>query len=163
MTETTSLQLYENKEVSLADKIALKNAISTELEQVDIPVTNYFVSAIEGTCQGGVYAREVFIPKGSCVAGKVHKYEQLNIMSQGEMWLASDTKVIRVKAPFTVISPPGTFRIAYALEDTVWTTIHGTNEKDLAVIEQQFVIYPDDNLLEQLSQQLSQQLIEEKV
>ena len=34
---------------------------------------------------------------------------------------------------------PGTKRIAYAHEDTVWATVHGTHERDLDKIEAHFI------------------------
>lgn len=87
----------------------------------------------------GVYARELFIPKGATVVGKTHKYAQLNIMSAGELSVLTEDGVKRVKAPFIIVSPAGTKRVAYAHEDTVWVTIHGTDETDVDKIEAHFV------------------------
>lgn len=87
----------------------------------------------------GVYARELHIPAGVILTGKIYKHALLNILSQGEMSVLVDDQVVLVKAPFTVISPPGTKRIARAHTDCVWTTIHGTNETDLDKIEEQFI------------------------
>lgn len=118
-------------ELSMRDKV---NAIEVEMlkqEQLELPVTHYFSQ--------GVYARELFIPKGTTLTGKIHKYSQLNIMSKGDMSVLTEDGIVRVQAPFTIISPPGTKRIAYAHEDTVWTTIHGTEETDVHKIEDQFI------------------------
>ncbi len=102
-----------------------------ELPQLELPVRHYFSQ--------GVYARELFIPKGTLLTGQIHKFEQLNIMSKGEMSVLVDGVIKRVRAPFTVVSPPGTKRIAYAHEDTVWTTVHGTELRDLGEIESHFI------------------------
>lgn len=102
-----------------------------EMPQIDIPVRHLF--------SPGVYAREISIPKGAVVTGHIHKYAQLNILSKGVMLLVSDHETHRVEAPFTVVSPPGTKRAAWALEDCVWTTIHGTDETDLEKIEAHFI------------------------
>lgn len=104
-----------------------------ELDPVDLPVKNHFSK--------GVYAREMFIPKGTVLTGHIHKYENLNIMSQGELSIFTENGVIRVKAPYTVVSPPGTKRLAYAHEDTIWTTIHGTEDTDVDKIEAQFIAH----------------------
>jgi hypothetical protein len=87
----------------------------------------------------GVYARELHIPKGTVLTGKIHKYTNLNIMSKGELSVLTENGIERVKAPFTIVSPPGTKRVAYAHEDTIWTTIHGTEETDVDKIEAEFV------------------------
>ena len=109
----------------------LESVMKRDLELVDLPVKHYFSQ--------GVYARELFIPKGIVLTGKIHKYSQLNIMSQGEMSVLTEDGIKRVKAPFTIVSPPGTKRVAYAHEDTIWTTIHGTDETDLEKIEAHFI------------------------
>jgi hypothetical protein len=101
------------------------------MPQIDIPVKNYF--------SHGVYAREIVIPKGVIVIGKIHKYRNLNIMSKGYKSVLTENGVVRIRAPFTVVSPPGTKRIGYTHEETVWTTIHGTHETDVAKIEQEFI------------------------
>ena len=110
---------------------ALEAAITADLPLVEIPVKDYFSK--------GVYAREIFIPKGTVITGKIHKYTTLNIMSQGEMSVLTEDGIKRVKAPFTIVSPPGTRRVAYAHEDTIWTTIHGTEKTDVDEIEAEFV------------------------
>lgn len=116
---------------------ALEATIKAELAPVEIPVKHYFSK--------GVYAREITIPKGTVLTGFIHKYENLNILSKGEMSVLTEDGVITVKAPFTVVSPPGTRRAAYAHEECVWTTIHGTDEVDVDKIEEIFISHtPED-------------------
>lgn len=107
------------------------NALELEMlkhPQLELPVTHRFAP--------GIYARELFIPAGTFLTGKIHKYEHLCIMSQGDMTVLLETGLRRVQAPFTCVSPPGTKRIAYAHENTIWTTIHPTMETDIEKIEQ---------------------------
>lgn len=142
--EIPSLQSIEQANIVLAEKSGINAAIShikkvelledkiRSMMPVDLPVTNYFSK--------GVYARELFIPKGTVLTGHIHKYTNLNIMSKGDLSiLMEDGSVSRVKAPYTVVSPPGTKRLAYAHEDTIWTTIHGTEETDIDKIEHEFI------------------------
>ena len=68
------------------------------------------------------------------LVGEIHKFENLNILSKGRMKVLTEDGIVEVEAPFTVVSPPGTKRIAYTLTECVWTTIHGTSEKDVDVI-----------------------------
>lgn len=123
------------KPLSMRDKVNIIEARMRKFETLDLPVKHYFSQ--------GVYARELFIPKGTLLTGKIHKFPQLNIMSQGDMSVLTEQGIVRVQAPFTIVSPAGTKRIAYAHEDTVWTTIHGTDETDLAVIEARFIAKDD--------------------
>lgn len=87
----------------------------------------------------GIYARELTIPKGCLLTGKVHKTVHLNIVSKGDITVWTEDGMKRLSAPFTMVSRPGTKRVGYAHEETVWTTIHGTNETDLAKLELELI------------------------
>lgn len=126
--------------LTVRDKVNLIEDKLRELPQLDLQVKHYF--------SDGLYARELFIPKGTILTGKIHKHANLNIMSKGDMSVMTDQGMKRVKAPFTIVSPPGTKRIAYAHEDTVWTTIHATEETDLEAIENYFVADTEAEYLE---------------
>lgn len=127
------------------DKVNAMEAIIRSAPQTDIPVTHHFANA--GT-KRGLYAREILIPKGTVLTGKIHKYEQINILSKGDISVLTEEGIKRVKAPFTIVSPAGTKRIAYAHEDTVWTTIHATDDTDLERIEAEFIAQSDADYLE---------------
>jgi hypothetical protein len=87
----------------------------------------------------GIYARELRIPAGTLLTGKIHKFENLNIISQGDISVVTEDGVKRIQAPCTLVSPPGTKRIGYAHTDTVWTTIHATEETDLEALEAELI------------------------
>lgn len=93
----------------------------------------------------GVYAREITIPAGALVTGKIHRTRHLNIVSKGciSVWTAGE-EVRRITAPFAFVAEPGTRRIGYAHEDTVWTTVHASQETDLDKLEAE-LIEPHEN------------------
>jgi hypothetical protein len=124
---------------------ALEAAIREQPETAELDVHHHF--------SNGVYARELHIPAGCVLVGKIHKFENLNILSAGAMLLVGDNGPVRVEAPFTVVSPPGTKRAAFALTDCVWTTIHGTEETDVGKIEQHFVAQDEQEYLAFCEQQ----------
>jgi hypothetical protein len=115
----------------LRGKIALLEKEVKKEPQVDIePVHNF---------SKDVYAREISIPKGSLIIGKIHKFQNLNIISKGDLSFFSIDGAFRVQAPHTFVASPGVKRVIYAHEDSVWTTIHGTSETDLEKIEEIFI------------------------
>jgi len=84
----------------------------------------------------GVYVREIFIPKGYVLTGKIHKHSHPNFLMKGEVIVVTEQGgQEHLKAPLSIISQPGTKRAIMALEDTVWITVHVTNETDLEKIE----------------------------
>lgn len=128
------MNLPVRKQVFEIEKLMLQQ------EQVALPVAHHFSE--------GVYARELQIPKGTILTGAIHKYPQLNLLIKGELSVLTETGIERVKAPFIVVSPAGTKRIAYAHEDSVWVTVHPTTEKDVDVIEQKFIAKSEPEWLE---------------
>ena len=94
----------------------------------------------------GVYAREMVILKGQCIIGKIHKTSHINIISAGDISVKTQFGVARYKAPYAFISPIGTKRVVFAHEDTVWTTIHPTEETDLEKIEEQIIAKSYDEI-----------------
>ncbi len=88
----------------------------------------------------GLYAREITIPKGTLLTGKIHLFEHLNIISKGDISVMTDEGIKRIVAPATIISKPGIKRVGYAHEETVWTTIHACNETDPEKVEELLVV-----------------------
>jgi len=107
-------------------------------EQVDCPLKHHFAP--------GVYAREILLPAGSVVIGKIHRHGHLNIISKGSGFVATEFGRDYFNAPYTFTSEPGTKRAVHAITDVIWTTIHLTEETDLAKIEAQ-IIAPSYDLL----------------
>lgn len=87
----------------------------------------------------GVYARALIIPKGSELTGKIHKTEHLNIVAAGKIRVVSEEGAREVTAPDIFVSMPGIKRAGHALENTVWITIHVTDETDLEKIEDEVI------------------------
>ena len=84
----------------------------------------------------GLYAREITIPSGTFLTGKIHRTRHLNIISAGEISVWTEGEPVRrIRAPFSFVAEPGTRRVGYAHEETVWTTIHATAETDLLKLE----------------------------
>ena len=116
-----------NLNPSRAKLYALQAAVAT-LPEVDMPLQHVFAP--------GAYARTIFIPAGSVIVGKIHKHQHLNILSMGHVTVFTEGGGEEdLQGPLTMVSPAGTKRAVYAHTDTVWTTIHLTNETDLEKIE----------------------------
>jgi hypothetical protein len=101
-----------------------------EAPQMEIPVTHYFSK--------GVYGREIKIPKGTLIVGKIHKHHVMNCAS-GSLSVLSIDGVKRIEGSETFVSSPGAKRVIYAHEDSVWTNFIGTDETDPEKIEDEFI------------------------
>lgn len=85
---------------------------------------------------GGVYIRETSAPAGTLVTTKIHLTEHPFMILKGDVTVwTEDGGAIRLKAPFCGVTQPGTRRVAYVHEDTVWVTFHATEDTDVERIE----------------------------
>lgn len=95
-----------------------------------------------------VAAREILIPKGTALTGRIHKFSNLNVMAYGDMSVRmEDGTVQRLTGYNLIVSPPGTKRIAYAHEDTLWITVHGTESTDVGAIQAEFTAETEQEYL----------------
>ena len=95
----------------------------------------------------GIYVRQIFLPKGSVCVGKIHKHKHPNFLMSGVVDVVTeDGGIERLTAPMAMISPCGTKRAVHAIEDTVWITVHATNETDLDKIEEEVIAKTYDEL-----------------
>ena len=84
-----------------------------------------------------IYVREISIPKGTVLVGKIHKHEHPNFLMSGKVRVVTEDASEVLEGPLSMISSPGTKRALIALTDLVWITIHHnpTNTRDLKEIE----------------------------
>lgn len=108
--------------------IDMVEQVMLDLPQIDLPLKHIF--------SPGIYAREMTVPAGVLLTGKVHKHKHLVILSQGDISFYTDGKFVqRVAAPATFVSEAGDRRMGYTHAQTVWTTVHATSETDIDKLE----------------------------
>ena len=118
-------------EVTVRDNILALERSMLEQPQVEIEPTHYFAD--------GIYAREIVIPAGTLLTGKIHRTRHLNIVSKGKIAVVTEDGQKIIEAPCTFVAEAGTKRVGLALEDTVWTTIHASQETDLEKLETELI------------------------
>lgn len=99
------------------EKILQYEELVKELPQVDIPVNHYI--------HGGMYAREITIPKGIILTGQIYKFDHFDIMISGDITVSTDDDEPRRLTGFNLFKGmSGKKRAGYAHEDTHWITFH---------------------------------------
>ena len=91
----------------------------------------------------GVYARQFFLPAGVCAVGKMHAKESFFLLVSGEASISTeDGTVHRIKAPYMAVTQPGSKRVVFGHEDTIFLTFHPNedNERDMELLERKFII-----------------------
>lgn len=128
--------------------MTVQNGISKMIEDGEVEstlddcvVTHHFAPIDEtyGCC---TYARQMFIPKGTLIIGKIHRHQHLNFILKGKVSVSTEFGKKYMEAPCTFISEVGLKRAVYAEEDTIWTTVHLTKfhgEENLDKIEEEVI------------------------
>ena len=102
------------------------------IPQVECTLKHYFAPH--------VYIREIFMPAGSVVIGKIHKTEHFNIIQKGSVTLMNeDGSKETLTGPVTFISKGGVQKVLYIHDDTVWSTVHITENRDLESLEAELI------------------------
>jgi len=112
-------------------KLMQLQAAVAELPPAETPLRHYFA--------GGIYAREMTIPAGVVVVGKIHKHDHLLMVSRGDVSVLTESGVKRIQGPCMLIGKAGIKRAAFAHSETVVTCFHATEETDLDKIEAEFI------------------------
>lgn len=107
-------------------------------KQVDIKLDHHF--------SDGIYMRKVLIPKGAYVTGEIHKTQHINVIPSGKIICVTEEGSKMIVGPHMMMSYPDTKRAAYALEDTIWVTIHENkdNIKDLDILKRKLIKQPNE-------------------
>ena len=115
------------------------------------------INPLKHTIVGGLYIREIFMPKGQLISTGIHKKEHPYFILQGDVSVLTDQRIKRVKAPYHDITKPGTKRLIFIHEDTTWITVHATEKESVEEILEDILAKdfndPDLNL-EALQKQL---------
>jgi len=127
-------------ELTQRDKVFLFESWMKQQPQLDLKVNHYF--------SHGVYARELLIPANTILTGEIHKFTNLNILIKGKIKVSIGDEIEIIEAPFIVVSPAGTKRIAHTITDCIWMTIHGTHETDVDKIKEIFIADSEKDWLE---------------
>lgn len=125
--------------VEMRAKVQRLEEVLNRAPQVECPVRHIFAP--------GIYSRVMTIPKGVVLTGAVHKTEHLNVVAKGRIAVLTDDGPKILHAGDAFVSKPGAKRAGHAIEETVWVTVHATDETDL------------DKLVEELTESTSAELL----
>lgn len=106
----------------------------------------------------GMIGRQMLLPAGSVIIGKIHKHAHLNLIAYGHVVVLTEAGEVEMRGTQTFTSEPGTKRAVVTLEDTLWTTFHlnpndydPDNEDEMRLLEAE-IIAPSYDALEHFNQ-----------
>lgn len=109
-------------------------AIMQELGQpIDAPLEHIFTP--------GLYTRKITMPKGALITSRIHKTRHPFVVMSGDVSVyIAGFGTERIRGPYQGITQPGTRRLLYCHEETVWITFHpNPDDEDLDQIEKRII------------------------
>lgn len=97
--------------------------------QVELPLHEFFIP--------GVYARVREIPQGAMFTSPIHKKLSIGFILKGHLSIAIGDTITEIIAPHVYIGQPGAKRVVYCHTDVIWATVHGTDETDHQLLEEE--------------------------
>ena len=132
----TNITKLEDDIRTIADGVSVivgtkEKPILTDAEQV--PINHFFMD--------GVYVREMTMYKDTIVSGAIHKHLHMSFLLQGRVSVVGEAGMVEHVAPCIIIAEPGTKRVIYSHEDSIWYTAHKnpSNIEDLDRLEREIV------------------------
>lgn len=136
--------ITEASENGLSKKISREEILGFQellAEQPDAVFGDSSACPLKHTFSDGIYVREIFIPAGTLLTGKIHKHSHPNFLMLGTVDVATEQGLERLTGPLSMISLAGTKRVVYAITDCTWITVHEnlSNTNDLNELEDNII------------------------
>jgi hypothetical protein len=115
-------------EISMNDKIQTLKAAAQNLPQVVMPTKHFLCDEM--------YLRQIMIPAGTAFVGRRQKKPHYFMcLRGGAMMTAEDESIFKIEAGMVFMCFPGSQRVGLTYEDTIFVTVHRTQETMLKNIE----------------------------
>ena len=96
---------------------------------------------LKHTFADGIYVRQMSMDAGTMVVGAIHKHLHVWFLLSGHIAVATEDVVEEYIAPCYVVATPGTKRVIYANEDSIFVNIHKnpSNTENIQELEGELV------------------------
>ena len=104
----------------------------------NVQIGDNLICPLKHSFSDGIYVREIFIPAGTMLTGKIHKHAHPNFLMSGKVEVITESGGYEtLQGPISMMSKAGTKRAINVLEDCVWITVHHnpSNTQDLKELE----------------------------
>ena len=117
---TARMVMKRNQVGKHIDKLREYESAALQQEQVHIPTNERII--------GPMYIREILIPAGTAITGRVYKSSYVDIMISGDITIIDNNGTYRLTGYNLLEGPAGRKRAGYAHSDTIWLTVHDAYE-----------------------------------
>ncbi len=131
--------------LQVRSKIAALEDELRKMPQIDPETKHYFAH--------GTYTRELHLPAGATVTGKIHRHSCINILLKGKIRVVTEEDDYDLQAPYVFVTSPGIKKAVHVIEDVIWLNVHPWNgSDDLEQIESKVITPSYDQLQIEVSE-----------
>lgn len=127
------IKALQNFIVSNNDKEGFYGDGKSIAESPDVPIKHSFADQI--------YVRQMNMKADQVIVGAIHNHQHVWFLLTGHVSINNNGEVIDYVAPCYTVSEPGSKRVIYAHEDSVFVNVHKNplNVKDIKQLEEEIV------------------------
>ena len=127
------IQSLQDNLISIADGVNVEGDGETVLHSNNFPLKHTFAD--------GVYIRQMDMKEGFAVIGHIHNHEHVWFLLSGHLMVATEESIEEFISPCYVVSKPGSKRVIYAMEDSIFINVHKnpSNTKNIDKLEKEIV------------------------
>ena len=135
------ITLSKREEIQALQDILISKAEGENIEGDGKNIIHSKNFPLKHTFADGVYVRQMDMKAGSMVVGAIHNHLHVWFLLAGQLTVATEESVEEFISPCYVLASPGSKRVIYAVEDSIFVNVHKNpkNIKDIEKLEKEIV------------------------
>ena len=135
------IALKKREEIQALQDLLIYNADGVNIEGDGNSIVHSDNFPLKHTFADGIYIRQMDMKAGSAVVGAIHNHLHVWFLLTGRLAVATEDSIEEFVAPCYVLATPGSKRVIYAIEDSIFVNIHKNpdNIKDIDKLELEIV------------------------
>ena len=133
--------LNRRKDIQLLQDLLIENADGENIEGDGKNIVHSKNFPLKHTFADGIYIRQMDMQAGSVVIGAIHNHLHAWFLLTGSLAVVTEDTTEEFISPCYVLATPGSKRVIYALEDSIFVNVHKNpdNIKDIKKLEDEIV------------------------
>ena len=133
LSKREEIQALQDMLISKADGENIEGDGKNIIHSKNFPLKHTFAD--------GIYVRQMDMKADSLVVGAIHNHLHIWFLLTGHLAVSTEDVIEEFVAPCYVVASPGSKRVIYAMEDSIFVNIHKNPEniKDIEKLEKEIV------------------------
>ena len=135
------ITLKKREEIQALQDLLVYNADGVNIEGDGKSIVHSDNFPLKHTFADGIYIRQMDMQADSVIVGAIHNHLHAWFLLTGHLAVVTEDTTEEFVSPCYVLATPGSKRVIYALEDSIFVNIHKNpdNIKDIKKLEDEIV------------------------